>query len=247
MPRLWKALCLAVATCALALFAISCSSGGTSYRVINAIANYQYQSTGGMDITMNGSLEFTGVQFTNINPPGKDKYQSVPSGSDALDVYAHGDDINGGVPFIQSAVSLNGRTQYTIMLMGNNLNNPYVAQPFTDNNAVPASGNFEFRVIDASSNMPSTVDVYLVGSVSIVTGPTPPPPNATLTFGQASPYIAEPAGVQWWLVITNHNAHFPIVNPTSYTPSPLQIGTIVLLDGPNGFGVGAPFEYSDLN
>lgn len=246
MPRLWKALCLAMATTALALFAISCGSGGTSYRVINAIANYNYQSTGGMDIAMNGSLVFSGVQFTNVNPPGKDKYQSVASGSDALDVYAHGDDINGGTPFIQSALSFSGRTQYTVMLMGNNLNNPYVAQPFTDDNSVPASGNFEFRVIDASSNMPSTVDIYIVGSVAIVTGPNPPQPNASLTFGQASPYVALPAGT-WWLVVTTHGGHFPIINPNSYTPTALQISTIVLIDGVNGFGIGSPFEYSDLN
>ncbi len=95
MPRLWKALCLALAVVALALFAVSCSSGGTSYRVINAIANYAYQSTGGFDITMNGSLEFSGVQFTNINPAGKDGYQSVAAGSDALDVFAKGDSVNG--------------------------------------------------------------------------------------------------------------------------------------------------------
>ena len=245
MFRLWKALCLALALVSLALFAISCGSGGTSYRILNAIANYNYQSTGGFDITMNGSLEFSGVQYTNVNPPGKDAYQSVASGSDALDVFAHGDSING-TPVIQSAVSLSGRTQYTVLLMGNNTTNPYVAQPFTDNNAVPASGDFALRVIHASNNLPSTVDVYVVGSVSIVTGPNPPPPNSSLAYGQASSYVTDPAGT-WWLVITSHGGHTPILNPASYTPGALQIRTAVLIDGQGGFGVGAPFIYSDLN
>ncbi|HTR26372.1 MAG TPA: DUF4397 domain-containing protein [Terriglobales bacterium] len=246
MTRLWKALCLAGAVVALALFAISCSSGGTSYRVINAIANYDYQVTGGFDITMNGSLQFSGVQFTNINPPGKDAYQKVSSGSNTLAVFPKGDSVNG-TPIIDSALSLNGRTQYTVMLMGNNTTNPYVAQPFTDNNAVPATGNFEFRVLDASNNLGGQqLDIYVVGNVGIVTGPNPPPPNATVTYGQASTYIAEPSGT-WWLVVTTHGGHTPILNPTSYTPSALQIRTIVLVDGQNGFGVGTPLIFSDLN
>ena len=248
MLRLWKAMCLALAVLALAIFAISCGSAKTSYRVINAIANYNYQATGGFDLTMNGSLEFSSVQFTNINPPGKDAYQGVPSGSNTLGVFPHGDTINGN-PVINSALSFNGRTQYTVMLMGNNTTNPYVAQPFTDNNAVPASGDFAFRVIDAANNLPSGtsgVDIYIVGSVSIVTGPNPPPPNASITYGQASGYVSEPAGT-WWLVVTNHGSHTPILNPTSYTPSALQIRTVVLVDGVGGFGTGTPLIYSDLN
>ena len=252
MPRLWKALCLALAVLVLAMFAISCGSGGTSYRIINAIASYPYQTTGGFDITMNGSLEFTGVQFTNINPPGKDAYQSVASGSDALNIFAHGDSLNGE-PVFSSALSFNGRTQYTVLLMGNNTTNQYAAQPFTDDNAVPTTGDFEFRVIDASNNLPNPVqgqpggvDIYVVGSVAVVTGPTPPAPNANLVFGQASPYISEPAGT-WWLVVTAHGGHTPIIGPTTYTPGALQIRSIVLLDGPNGAGVGTPFLYNDLN
>jgi hypothetical protein len=246
MPRLWKALCLALSMVALALFAISCGSGGTSYRIINAIANYNYQATGGFDITMNGSLEFTGVGFTNINPPGKDAYQSVASGSDALNIFAKGDSING-TPVIQSALNLSGRTQYTVLMMGDNRTNPYVAQPFTDNNAVPTTGDIEFRVIDAASNLGTQqLDVYIVGSVSLVTsgGATA---NATIVYGQASPYIPVPAGT-WFFVLTTHGGRTPFIGPTSYTFStPLSIHTIVLLDGQGGFGVGTPFLYNDLN
>ena len=252
MPRLWKALCLAFAVTALALFAMSCGSAKTGYRVIDAIANYDYQTSGGFDITLNGSLVFSSVEFTNVNPGGKDAYQGVPSGGDGLAVFAHGDSVTGQ-PIINSSLSLNGRTQYTVMLMGNNLQNPYVAQPFTDNNAVPTTGNFEIRVIDASNNLPNPVngqpggvDIYIVGSPNLVTGPNPPAPQANLAFGQASSYIAEPAGT-WWLVVTNHGSHVPYINPVSYSPSALQIRTVVLLDGLNGFGVGAPFLYNDLN
>jgi Domain of unknown function (DUF4397) len=250
MVRLWKAVCLALAVVALAMFAISCSSGGASYRVINAIANYNYQATGGFDITMNGSLVFSSVQFTNINPSGKDAYQKVSPGSDTLEVFAHGDSVNGE-PVINSSLSFSGHTQYTVLLMGNNTTNPYVAQPFSDDNTVPASGDFEFRVIHASNNMPSGqpsggVDIYIVGSPSVVTGPNPPPANANLNFGQASSYISEPTGT-WYLVVTNHNFHTPIINPTAYAPGALQIHTIVLVDGPNGFGYGTPLIYNDLN
>ena len=248
MFRLWKVLCLALAVVALALFAASCGAGGTSYRIINAIAKYDYVDTGGFDITLNGATEFTSVMFTNINPPGKDAYKSVSPGSQTLDVFPHGLISVGGVPVLEGSFNFSSHTRYTTLLMGNDtLANPYAAQPFTDDDVAPASGDFEFRVINASSNMPQPVDIYIVGSPTVVTGPNPPPPNATLTYGQATSYISNPAGSTWWLVVTVHTGHVPIISPTSYTPSALQIETIVLVDGQNGFGVGPPLIYSDLN
>src|ERR1700675_1713256 len=97
MSRLWKALSLALAVVALGIFAASCGAGSSSYRIINAIAKYDYLDTGGFDITMNGSTEFTSVMFTNINPPGKDAYKSISPGSEALDVFPHAITV-GGVP-----------------------------------------------------------------------------------------------------------------------------------------------------
>ncbi len=250
MLRLWKGACLALAVVASAIFAISCGSGNTSYRVIDAIANYNYQATGGFDLTMNGSLVFSSVQFTNINPSGKDAYQSISGSGDTLSVFAHGDSLTGA-PVFSSSLNLSGHTQYTVLLMGNNTTNPYVAQPFTDDNTIPASNDFALRIIHASNNMPSGqpsggVDIYIVGSPNVVTGPNPPPANANLNFGQASSYIAEPTGT-WYLVVTNHNFHTPIINPTAYAPGALQIHTIVLVDGPSGFGYGTPLIYNDLN
>jgi hypothetical protein len=246
MSRLWKASCLALALVALGVFAASCGAGGTSYRIINAIAKYDYAGTGGFDITLNGSTEFTGVQFTNINPPGKDAYKSVSPGSQTLDVFPHAITV-GGVPVLEGSFNFSSHTRYTVLLMGNNTTNPYVAQPFTDDDVAPASGDYEFRVINASANLPQPVDVYIVGSPTVVTGPNPPSPNATLTYGQASSYVSNPAGSTWWLVITAHTGHVPIISPTSYGPSGLQIETIVLVDGQNGFQVGSPLIYSDLN
>lgn len=246
MSGLWKASCLALAVVALGVFAASCGAGGTSYRIINAIANYNYVGTGGFDITLNGSTEFTSVMFTNINPPGKDAYKSVSSGSQTLDVFPHAMTV-GGVPVLEASFDFSSHTRYSVLLMGNNTTNPYVGQPFTDNNVAPNSGDFQFRVIDASNNLPQPVDIYIVGSVSVVTGPNPPPPNATLTYGQASSYVSNPSGSTWWLVVTARTGHVPIISPTSYTPSALQIETIVLVDGPGGFGPGAPLIYGDLN
>jgi hypothetical protein len=253
MFRLWTALCLALAVVALGVFAASCGAGGTSYRILDAIANYDYLATGGFDITLNGSTEFTGVQFTNINPPGKDSYQHVSPGSETFDVFPHAITV-GGTPLLSGSMTFGSHTQYTVVLMGNNSSLfPWVAQAFTDDNVAPASSDFEFRVIDASCNMPNPingqpggVDIYIVGSPSIVTGPNPPAPNANLSFGVASTYISNPAG-EWWLVVTNHLGHVPIINPTSYGPTALQIETIVLVDGVNGAGYGSPLIFEDLN
>jgi hypothetical protein len=245
MSRLWKALCLALAVVALGIFAASCGAGSTTYRIINVIANYNYQGTGGFDITLNGATIFTSVMFTNVNPPGKDKYNHVSPGNEALEVFPHAMTV-GGTPVISSSLTFSGSTRYTVLLMGNNTTNPYVAQPFTDNDVAPASGDYQFRVIHAASNLPTSVDIYIVGSPSVVTGPNPPPPNANLTYGQPSSYISNPTGT-WWLVVTNHSGHTPLISPTSYNPGALQIETIVLVDGQNGFGVGPPLIYSDLN
>ena len=252
MPRLWKPLCIGLAVITLAfvsIFAASCGSSNTSYRVVDAIANYDYTSTGGFDININGSIVFSGMLFGNIQPSKNDNYQGASSGNNALEVFPHNADVNGteqGSPVINSSLGFGSGTQYTVLLMGNNTTNPYVAQPFTDNNAVPTTGDFEFRVIDASNNLTKNVDIYIVGSVVVVTGPKPPAPSATLTFGQASGYISDASGT-WWLVITNQHFHTPIVPPTSYAPSALQIRTIVLVDGPDGLGVGTPLVFNDLN
>jgi hypothetical protein len=247
MFRQWKALCLALAVVALAIVAASCGAGGTSYRIIDAIAAYDYQVTGGFDILLNGETKYTGVQFTNINPPGKDNYAQVSPGSETFDMFPHGDTV-GGTPIITSTLSFSAHTRYTVLLMGNNITPTtlYTSQPFTDDDTAPNSGDFEFRVIDASTNLPAPVDVYIVGSVGVVTGPNSPPPNATLTYGQASAYVSNPTGT-WWLVITVHGGKVPIINPTSYSPGNLQIETIVLVDGQNGIGIGSPIIFSDLN
>src|SRR5208283_2282312 len=149
MPRLWKPLCIGLAVITLAfvsIFAASCGSSNTSYRVVDAIANYDYTSTGGFDININGSIVFSGMLFGNIQPSKNDNYQGASSGNNALEVFPHNADVNGteqGSPVINSSLGFGSGTQYTVLLMGNNTTNPYVAQPFTDNNAVPTTGDFE--------------------------------------------------------------------------------------------------------
>jgi len=246
----WNALSLALSVIALGVLSIaiaSCGSSNASYRIIDAIAAYDYSGTGGFDIQINGGSAFTGVLFGNIDPAGADAYQSIGSGSNTFTAFAHGTTTS---PVISSSFNFGSRTQYTVMMMGNSPASgaqfPYVAQPFTDDNASPTSGNFEFRIIDASTNLPSSVDVYIVGSLGVVTGPNPPSPSATVSYGQASGYISNAAG-PWYFVVCSSGSHIPLFY-TTYTPGALQIRTLVLVDGTGGYGYATqPLEFDDLN
>ena len=65
MLRLLKALPLTLAIVAVSIVATSCSSNnGTKARFVNAIEN-TFQYGGALDVEVNGTQQFTNVQFGN--------------------------------------------------------------------------------------------------------------------------------------------------------------------------------------
>ncbi len=166
MSRVLKVLSFALAVVAFGAFAASCGSGNAQYRVVNAIPNTTTFDTSGFAVYMNGASIFPDVMFTDAEPSSSGKYQSVSGGSTTLDLYTQSEaGQTGATPLINSALSLGGGTQYTVVLAGNSTAQgatyPLGAQVITDTNPTPTSGDAGLRIIDTSLAL-GAVDIYAV-------------------------------------------------------------------------------------
>src|ERR1039458_3273839 len=241
MSRLFKALSLALAIAALGLlgiFAASCGSSSTQYRVFNAMSNPN--ATFAFDVTVNGGLvtPVGGLGFGSSQP--SKGYSGISSGSDTIAVYQVGTATTSGAdPLVTSTLSLSGSNQYTVVLMGNSqkappLNLDWAAQAFPDNNALPPSGDIKFRVINAAPTLPSPVNIYIVPTLSI-SGATPT--FTGVAYGQPSQTPTEYAtlpGGQYFVYVTTSTGAPLFPAPASYNETS-GIFTLVLTDVQDGF------------
>jgi len=240
MSRLFKALSLALSVLTLSIVSIlaaSCGSSGIQYRIFNAMSNPN--ATFNFDVTINGAIVTPagGMGFGFIQP--SKGYASISSGSDTVAVFQAGQaGLPGAQPIVSSSLNLSGATQYTIVLMGNSPTGPppnaWVAQAFPDNNALPATGNVEFRVINAAPSLPGAVNVYIVPTASI-SGATPT--FTGVAYGQPSQqpteYVTLPVpGSVYYIFVTTAQG-----TPLFFQSYPFTFGiyTIVLTDVQNGF------------
>jgi len=252
MFRLLKALPLAlaiVAIVALGLFAASCNSSNNALiRVVNAIPD----AAGTLDVYINGTngTKIPGLAFQAVYPTQQSNlsahYSTVPSGNDTITAYVNGTTID---PVNNGSTTLGASTQYTVILQGfaSANNAPAV---LTDNNAAPATGYLEYRVINASPSWPSgSADIYIyqVGG-AVPTSPTIA--GLTLGQGQYAPAIAYFAG-GFTVYVTAHGAGnngIAYVNQ-NYTPATGSITTLVLVDNSSQDGggpSGLPVVMTDL-
>jgi Domain of unknown function (DUF4397) len=228
MPRWLRMLLLTLAVAALSIFISSCGSNGQAQvRVLNAIPNGDE-----VDIDVNGSKDFSQLSFGDFAPAPQPAYTSVPSGSVTFEAFLTGTSTSAPP---ESTFSLSSSTQYTVILTGfNNVDqgtNAATAVPFTDNNTSPASGDLEFRIINASPSSPGgLVDVYIEpspfnGDLSGVS-----PTITGLAYQQASTYqsiTANPQGSGFEVLVTASGAKMPLIQQNY--PSPATGGTITTL------------------
>ena len=236
MPRLFKALLLALFVGALGILSItaaSCGSSSTQYRIFNALSNPNAKFN--FDVTVNGSLvsSAAGLGFGYVQP--STGYAGISSGGSTIGVYQVGTATTAGSdPLVTSTVNLSGSTQYTIVLMGNSQSGltPWIAQPFPDNNTLPPSGDIEFRVINAAPSLPGPVNIYIVPTLSI-SGATPT--FTGVAYGQTSQtpteYATLPAG-QYYIYVTTASGT-PLFEQGYLESS--GIYTVVLTDVQDGF------------
>ena len=234
MLRFLKVLPLTLFLAALSFFATSCGSGSQSQiRVVHAISDGP-----AFDVDINGTKIFTNIGFDSFQPSSG--YTKAASGSVTIAVL----DTGTTTQVFSSTGSLSGSAQYTVVLSGFNAN-PNAAV-IRDTNTAPASGNVEFRIIDASPSGPASVDVYIVPPGTDITNVIPQI-SGLGSSTQASSYASLTAAT-YAVIVTASGNKTPLVNQ-NYTLVSGQIRTLVLVDnlgGGNGMST-FPLELSDLN
>jgi hypothetical protein len=176
-------LVLMLALAGLGLILTACNNGSQSQiRFVHAIYD-----AGQLDIEFNGTKEVTDINFGGVQPTSG--YRAVPSGSDTVEGFQTGTTVEA---FSTSNVNLSSGSVYTVVATGNiaAVGNAVILAE-ADDNAEPANGTINFRIINAAPNSPSTVDIYLVqtplqGSACQGTATT------TLSYQGASNYINLP-------------------------------------------------------
>jgi hypothetical protein len=239
MSRLLQALPLTLALAAFSFFAASCGSSSTpaQVRFVNAIQDTA-QYGAGLDIEVNGTNDFTDIPFQGVQPSSG--YTKVPSGAGSIE----GVETGTATTIFRSNSSLSAGTQYTIVATGFATNSSKVALiSAADENAAPASGNVEFRVINASpsgpNGIPGAVDIYMVpvGSNAGLTSATLIVSN--LAYRSASNYVTLPynpnfeQGFNYTMFVTAAGIPTPILITENLSASAGAIRTLVLTDQQN--------------
>jgi|SRR5580658_1326495 hypothetical protein len=242
MFRTSTALPITLALAALSLVTTSCgSTDRAQIRIINAIPD-----SGPTDIWINGERILQDLEFGMVEPnTSPATYMAVASGVDTIQGFAPGDSTNPISPV--GTVNLNGSTEYTVVAVGFEFNDepPLI---LTDAKTAPASGNLEFRIVNASLNSPAGgVDVYIVPPGTDITSYAPQ--ISALGEGQGSAYQSVPpiAG-GYALIVTAKAQKTALLTQLSTAPSG-SITTMILLDnagGNNGMSQ-TPLVLDDMN
>ena len=241
MLRLLKVLPAALALVLLGLFAMSCGSGNSAQvRVVNVISDGP-----AVDVEVNTVKSFTDVAVGSVQPQPP-AYTGVTSGNDTVAVL----DTGTTTQIFSNTASLNGGTQYTMLLGGflnGSGNNAPTAYVITDNNTAPVTGNVEFRIINGSPSAPGgAVDVYIIPPDTGIGGLTPQ--VSSLELGQASAYISMNYSSTGYSVIVTPAGNQTIYINQVYTPPTNSIRTLVLEDvSGGGFLSQFPLVLNDLN
>jgi hypothetical protein len=252
MSRWFETFALTLALAALSAFATSCgSSYSAKMRVLNAIPDGQQ-----VDVDVNGTKDFSQLSFTGFAPTPQPGYTTVPSGSVTVEAFLTG---TGTAAPPHSSFSMNGSTEYTVILEGFNHTTVGIdaptAVPYTDNNTAPPSGKLAFRIINASPSSPGgLVDVYFEpnpfnGDLTSLT-----PQISGLGYTQGSAYqtlTANSQGSGFAVIVTasgDKTPPFPIQQTYSSTTTGGTITTLVLVDVINGGSMSPlPILLNDLN
>jgi hypothetical protein len=246
MFRLLKALPVTLALAALSISATGCgSSSSAQARFVNAIPNTAVYG-GSLDVEVNTTKEFSNVVFPNASAS---TYASVPSGNDTI----LGLQTGTTTQVFSDTTTLSSGKQYTLVANGS-AGGTVVLLSIPDTNTAPASGNVEFRVINASPSGPLAVDVYI--EPTPFNGNLTNPAISALAQTQASSYVTLPwnsDGSGWTIIVTAAGSTTPYNGFNFNTgniggQSTTAIRTLVLTDVQNGNSMSLnPIVLSDLN
>lgn len=225
MLRMLRILPLTLALAALSIFAMSCgSSSNSSVRFVHAVPDGP-----SVDIAIDGKTVETAVGFDSVAP--STGYLSVASGVRKVEVRNTGTTND----LINTSPSFNSGTAYTVVATGVVGNNTVVAQPLTDDNSAPQSGNIKLRIIHASPSGPTPVDIYVVAPGTDITSVSPT--ISSLAYQSASSYL-NIAAATWEVIVTPAGLKARDID-VPYTFANPNIRTLVLVDVVNGGSMSA--------
>jgi len=238
MLRLLKALPLTLAIAAVSIVATGCSSNnGTKARFVNAIQNTEEYGVGGLDVEVNGTQQFTGVQFQTASA---NTYIPIPSGNVTIEgfespgvttpVFTDSTTLSSGTEYTEVATGLAGGTGTNVVLLS-----------LSDDNTLPEDGTLNFRVINASPNSPSGVDIWIEPTPYPFSLQGVKPTISALAYQSVSGYVNVSYN-------SNNNEGFTVFVYTagggtelftfpvnvSGSVSSASVCTLVLTDNPNG-------------
>jgi len=177
-------LALVLALAGLGLVLTSCNNGSQAQiRFVHAIYD-----AGQLDIEFNGAKEITDITFGTVQPTSG--YRPVPSGSITVEGLQTGTTVEA---FSTPNVNLSSGSEYTVVATGNigAVGNAVILAD-ADDNAEPANGTINFRVINAAPNSPAAVDIFLVQTPLQGSACNGTPTVSSLAYQQASGYVNLP-------------------------------------------------------
>jgi hypothetical protein len=191
------------------LFATGCGSSSAHVRLLNTLP---VQSN--IDMLIDGKDVASSIPFGAASP-----YVTVSSGSRHLQVESSG----SSSPFVDQNITVSSGSDTTVF---EGIAGPMI---LTDNNKTPSSGNFNLRIINASSQI-GTADVYIVTSGSGI-GTTPT--ISSLKYPSASGYQTLTGG-SYQIILTSPGNSNVELTTSAMSFSSGQVRTIVIMDGQTG-------------
>jgi len=220
------------ATSALVVLTTACGSNqntNAQFRLMDASPGET-----SLTVTINNVAFTSSVTYGTASP-----YNFVTSGTSTLDI--QGPDILTGstTTLLDGSVTLNQATTYTAV--ADNYPQDFGVTLYVDNNSVPASGNFNLRIINSAPGL-GTVDVYVVAPGTSLESVSPKVAN--LAYQAASAYLPMTAGsYEVYFTLAGKKQAYIDSGPLAFSAT--QVRTLVGLNGATSGYTDAVL--SDLN
>jgi hypothetical protein len=240
-----------LAIAALSIITTGCATNSAQGRFINALQNTNtYGGTGStIDVKVNQNKIFSGLGFAAPSST----YTNIASGNDTFEGFESPADTTP--VFNNLTANLTGGNQYTLIAAGLAGGSGPLAPVLIyqhDINDVPPANDAEFRVINASPDSPTSVDVWIIpeptgGPSGTCASQTQNCPISGLAYTQISPYIKLTAVNGGFGFFVTFHGSTSLIAETTVPGTAGSITTLVLVDTQNGsFMSRTPIILEDL-
>jgi hypothetical protein len=217
---------------ALIVLSTACGSNNNTnarFRLMNASPGETL-----LTVTLNNVAFTSSVTYGTVSP-----YNFVTSGTTTLQIQGPNILTGSTTTLFDGPVTLNEATTYTAV--ADNYPQDFGVTLYIDNNSVPASGNFNLRIINSAPGL-GTVDVYVVAPGTNLESVSPKVAN--LAYQAASSYLPITAGTyEVYFTLAGQKHAYIDSGPLAFSAS--QVRTLVGLNGTSGGYTDAVL--SDLN